>query len=360
MRRIGQMTFPIRIYDLSMSIKTRLKKIDFLRENYRYVKYVWRSIGRLVYYIYDISQCYKYMFWRKCTEKKPMQGSAQLLFQFHKIEKGLCMPGEYRLFAIDPVKDTIMHIQDWQAKGFSEEDPIFLGAVHSLVSYKKRIEEHHLDEKMAILPFVNEALENKSETLNNEFATPIEIEKSQIDEAKCFDEITQLYRVRRSYRDYADKDVGGLMVKNAVHLAQLSPSACNRQPCRVYEVRSLSLKEQLLSHQNGNSGFGHKIPLLLAITSDMRNFFDASERNEPYVDGGLFSMSLIIALQAQGLITCCLNLCVSPKTDKAIHKLLGLDESERPLMFLAVGHPKEKNLVPRSIRRNTDDILTII
>ncbi len=339
-------------------IKEKLKKIDFLRNNYIYAKYFWRSIGKLVYYIYDISHCYKYMFWRKNTEKNPMQGSSQLLFQFHKIEKGLCMPGKYRLFAMNPVKDTIMYIQEWRARGFSEKDPLFIGALHSLDSYKKRIECHQLDKGMTILPLVNKVLEDRAESLNVEqYITPIEITNTEIEEAKCFEELSELYRVRRSYRDYTDKNVDAKIIQNAVQLAQLSPSACNRQPCRVYEARSDTLKEQLLSHQNGNRGFGHKIPVLLAITADMRTFFDASERNEPYIDGGLFSMSLIIALQSQGLITCCLNLCVSPKTDKAIHKLLGIDKSERLLMLLAVGHPKEKNLVPRSIRRNTDEVL---
>jgi nitroreductase len=308
-----------------------------------------------------MTNSYKYMHWWKSKEKLPMQGSAQLLFQFHKIEKGLCMPGEYRIFAVNPVKDTVSAVRDWDKNGFPKNDPILIGALHSLASYRNRIEKYHLDTEGEILPLVEETLNNRDEEIEVEqYATPIEIGTGEIEEAKCFEQIAKLYRVRRSYRDYADKEVEEQAVKSAVQLAQLSPSACNRQPCRVYEIRSAKLRQQLLSYQNGNRGFGHKIPLLLVVTSDMRNFFDASERNEPYIDGGLFSMSLIVALQAQGLITCCLNLCVSPKTDKAIHGLLELDNSERLLMYIAVGYPKEKNLVPRSIRRNVEDILKVL
>jgi hypothetical protein len=48
-----------------------------------------------------------------------------------------------------------------------------------------------------------------------------------------------------------------------------------------------------LSYQNGNSGFGHTVPALFVITSDMRIFEKSGERNQGWVDGGLFAMALV-------------------------------------------------------------------
>jgi hypothetical protein len=37
---------------------------------------------------------------------------------------------------------------------------------------------------------------------------------------------------------------------------------------------------------------------------------------EPALDGGLFLMSFLLALESQGLASCCLNFCVGPQTDR--------------------------------------------
>jgi nitroreductase len=113
----------------------------------------------------------------------------------------------------------------------------------------------------------------------------------------------------------------------------------------------------LISLQNGNKGFGHLIPTLAVITSDSGAFFDASERHEPYIDGGLFSMTLMYALSAKGLATCCLNWCVSPDKDVALRNILPLADSEVVIMLMAIGYPEPDVLVPRSPRKPTANVL---
>jgi nitroreductase len=125
----------------------------------------------------------------------------------------------------------------------------------------------------------------------------------------------------------------------------------------MYLVSDEPLKSRLLSHQNGNRGFGHLVPHVGVITANEACFFDASERHEPYIDGGLFAMSLSLALRAQGVGSCCLNWCVRPKTDRAAHSLLGIARSERIIMLMAIGYPASNTFVPRSPRKSLSDIL---
>jgi nitroreductase len=147
------------------------------------------------------------------------------------------------------------------------------------------------------------------------------------------------------------------LIAQAVSLAQLSPSACNRQPCKVYVAEDEILKNALLSHQNGNSGFGHLAPIIFVVTSNSNHFFGAIERNQPFIDGGLFSMSLLFALQTQGLVSCCLNWCVSPSTDSAVHTLLNIPKSERIIMYIAAGFPVINTTVPKSHRKEISNAL---
>ena len=97
--------------------------------------------------------------------------------------------------------------------------------------------------------------------------------------------------------------------------------------------------------------------MLLIITSDERYFFDASERHQPYIDGGLFAMSLCYALTAQGLASCCLNWCVPPANDRSVHRIAGLASSKRIIMFMAVGYATDNCRVPKSPRRATSEVL---
>lgn len=90
---------------------------------------------------------------------------------------------------------------------------------------------------------------------------------------------------------------------------------------------------------------------------DQTAFFNATERNQPFVDGGLFTMSYLYALSAQGLASCCLNWCVSPNTDKKVHELAKIANSERIVMYVAFGWPADNVSVPKSARKSLDDVL---
>ena len=47
--------------------------------------------------------------------------------------------------------------------------------------------------------------------------------------------------------------------------------------------------------------------MLLIIAMDLKAFVPAHERYQHWIDGGMFSMSIIYALHSLGLSSCCLN-----------------------------------------------------
>jgi nitroreductase len=111
-----------------------------------------------------------------------------------------------------------------------------------------------------------------------------------------------------------------------------------------------------LSHQNGNRGFGYRAQGVLVITSDLRAFVNAGERNQCWVDGGLFAMSVVYALHSLGLGCCMLNWSMEAAADRAMRKEMGIPDSEAVITMTAVGHLKERFKVARSHRRPLHEI----
>lgn len=344
-----------------MKIKEYFRhKLQTCHECYAYyvsVKYRIQCLLSLRYFFYDLRIVKKSMFWGKNEQMELAQLRAKLLFYYHKIEKGLCMPGRHRLFALEVVPQIIHMMNSWKKSNFSVNDPIYQGALNSLQAYLTHLENQKLDPENKILPTIYSFLSNQY-YFGDPADTPILIEKEQLINSVSFSSLYHMYLARRSVRNFESKPVSQEILRHAVAAAQLSPSACNRQPCKVVAVSDESLRASLLAHQNGNTGFGHMAPLLLVVTANADHFFGAIERNQPYIDGGLFAMSLLYALEVHGLATCCLNWCVTPKTDSVVHQLLNLPRSHKIIMFIAVGYPPQQTKVPRSHRKALVDVLS--
>ena len=116
-------------------------------------------------------------------------------------------------------------------------------------------------------------------------------------------------------------------------------------------------KKQVLSCQGGNAGFGETVKGVLVVTTDTSRFFSVGERNQCWIDGGLFSMSLVYALHSLGLGSCCLNWSVEKDTDQKLRRITGIPQSEVVIMMIGVGHLPEKLVVARSMRKPLETIL---
>ncbi len=94
----------------------------------------------------------------------------------------------------------------------------------------------------------------------------------------------------------------------------------------------------MLPLQGGNVGFGHLIKKLLIITADLCAFDGTHERNQGFIDGGMFAMSLLYSIQFHGLGACALNWARALETDLALRSEINIRESNVILMMIGVGH----------------------
>lgn len=159
---------------------------------------------------------------------------------------------------------------------------------------------------------------------------------------------------RHSLRDFDQRPVDDSALRRAVQLATHSPSVCNRQGWHVYKTQDRGTIDKALSFQNGNAGFGHRVPALMIISADLNAFDAAGERFQPWIDGGMFSMSLVWALHAIGLGSCCLNWSKGPRDDRRIRMALNVEAHHSIIMMLALGHPQSTTMVCDSARTPSD------
>lgn len=135
------------------------------------------------------------------------------------------------------------------------------------------------------------------------------------------------------------------------------PSVCNRQAWRVYDLPKSELMASILSCQNGNAGFRDIIPRTLIVACDLRQFVSVGERNQGWIDGGMFAMSLLWTIHAEGLGACALNWSVEKQADEALRKLAPIPDHEIVLMMIAFGHVPESFRVAQSPRKSLGDVL---
>lgn len=276
------------------------------------------------------------------TRRDQMHIKGQLLRKLHSLEKGLSLPpprrvfGEAKMSEIETLVEMLRNSpgDEWvleyarevmaEVKGFNQKDPA------SKDSYPVGGE----GDGVAVISL------DREQVLRSLPASP-----------------ETFFQTRRSVRIFDDRPVSEVLLRRATELAQLAPSVCNRQSGRVRFFSEESSKAAILELQDGNKGFGHRIPTVGIVTSDLHCFHGGHERNQGYVDGGLFAMSLTFALHTLGLGSCMMNWCVAPETDLRLRTLVKIPESEIIITLMAVGNLPESYHVARSRRRPLSEVL---
>lgn len=89
---------------------------------------------------------------------------------------------------------------------------------------------------------------------------------------------------------------------------------------------------------------------------DVRSFVSVEERNEPYIDGGLFTMAFLTALEYESLASCPLNTMMRKQQERDIRELLDIPNYEVLIAFIAIGNVPESIESPISFRYKPEAI----
>lgn len=162
---------------------------------------------------------------------------------------------------------------------------------------------------------------------------------------------------RFSLRNFDDKPIDDGLIEKAVDISRHAPSACNRQPIKVHILRDKTQIEEMNSLQGGTRGFYENIDKLIILTADLSTSLYHKERNQHYVDGGIFAMNLLLALHWLGIGAVILNWATDIKTDKQIYKLTNIAKEETIIIRIAIGSYPKSFKVPRSSKKKVNELL---
>jgi nitroreductase len=299
------------------------------------------------------SQRFARNYARSETHGDQQQLVTRIIFYTHSIEKGLSHEGFRACFGKNAIERLISVLEVYRNKGYSQRDAAFVSALSTLRSYEDRHRSLHIARDQT--PLVNApdwlACAIAKASIRSGGTDAVRHTFGEPSNKRFFDVI----QGRRSVREFDRKPVDRSVVVQAIELATRTPSVCNRQGIRVRVVEDSRLVEDLQSIQGGLTGYPAP-PEFLVVTADIRSFVEAKERNEAFVDGGLFSMSLLLSLEALNLAACPLNAMFTSAQDRTIRKLLQMPDHEVVIMLIAVGNFPSTCEVPHSFRYSGNEI----
>jgi nitroreductase len=270
---------------------------------------------------------------------------SRITAMYHSVERGLALPEPSPSFGARNIAYLIEAIEEY-VRRFGADSSLN-PAVGALDAYLKFHERINVDPpNRAAIEHTLRMLE-PIRSIEGDGGT-LEVSRESIHKATS-NVTADFFLKRHSIRQYSDKEVSEEDIDAAIAMAQKTPAVCNRQECRVYVVHDKNLMTKMLAIQESR-GFNHQINKLLVVTNRLTAFYGVNERNQCWIDGGMFAMSLVLALHSRGLGTCCLNWSKSAPPDRAMRKLLKLPPAEVIIMLMAVGHLPATLSVARSVR----------
>lgn len=293
--------------------------------------------------------------WHKAQNKENV--SNLIMFFSHAIEKGLSH-AEFRPgFGINPLTQLANNLNIWY--NFSNESNTFFNI--GIATSKKYFMRHSKagfdveDRKRLFRPEIIKKIEESTGELGGiDYITKDNRMKFEVS-----DLFVDVVKRRRSLREWDGTTVDLEQIKNAIQIALTSPSVCNRQGSRVHVVTDKQKISESLRLQGGMVGYDLP-PVLLLVTNDISSFSFFTERNQPFIDGGIFEMTLLLGLEFEHLAAVPLHAMLGTRQENEVREVLEIPESEVFISFIAVGNMKSSLLTPRSSRLSVDDITTII
>ena len=283
---------------------------------------------------------------------------ALMMFYSHGFEKGLSRTKGFRAgFGEATMAGLAREMNRWVEEGQSRQDSFFQISAAVLRTYFDRHDALGVDVSQfwrQFSPSVQQEIKKADATLGG--ALPANCVREHLTMLQPQRSFVDVAFGRRSVREFTSETVSDDDIQKAVRIAMQAPSVCNRQPVRVHQFDDADTIRAVLELQGGFRGY--KIPpKLLLVSSELKAMVGAVERNQAFVDGGLFMMLLLLAFEQLGLGTCSLNTAMSYEREESARRILNIPESQVFISFVAVGHYEESVSVPRSARISVEEVL---
>ncbi|MDD3078911.1 MAG: nitroreductase family protein [Paludibacter sp.] len=323
------MNFKQKLADkISRTIPVRL---NILRESYSFCK-------QLVKYNGSVN-----------TNKNIKKMQYTLLRENHVIEKGMSMKNPRKGFGQKKVKALILRLSEYTDKYYATDKEFLLHPISTIHQYIEYTKANNVE--IREIEILYNLLLDKTNYKESELFHSTGIKKAYKKEIlkNCNTTFESLLKSRHSIRYFDSKSPSQSLIEKALNLAQLTPSACNRQAWHTHTFwndKSIDLAKE----QGGCKGFENEIKCSILVTADM-NAFLSYEIHQAYIDGGLYAMNLINALHSLGLGTIPLSCGFYDYKLNNIKKKFDIPSNESLIVLIGIGNLKDEFNVAESSRK---------
>lgn len=281
-------------------------------------------------------------YWRTVTQLG--KSSALLRRNIHRLEKGLIMQPRRELFAESYILETVHCYEKAMAtKNLCTEEKQWASDV--LREYFKAVKETPLTLKARAI-YLGSCRDFGE---SNYFPQP---KSSYARSTISTEQLKTLFIQRRSVRWFLPQEVPEHFIRQAVNMASLAPSACNRQPYEFYIINNAETASNVALCAMGTAGFAENIPCIVAVVGDLSAYPAERDRHCIYIDASLAAMQFMLALETMGLSSCTINWPDIELRERQLSKKLKLDYFQRPVMLIAVGYADPNGGIPYSQKKS--------
>lgn len=285
---------------------------------------------------------------------------ALITMEYHKLEKALALPSPREIYGLVIAKNILNIINDnivLAAQCVADTAT----AVKVLEDYQDRISLVNNEKCVEFAREIEVAIELIKVNIPS-LANFIEDSKGGVVVNNgignhSYEFFSEFMTNRKTIRNFTGAPIKRDIIEKAISIAKYTPSVCNRQPWKTIYIDDKSKIKNALSFQNGNGGFGDTATGLFIITSSYKHFPLSGERNQIWVDGGMFSMSLLLALHSCGIAACALNWGNDSFIDQSAKNSIGISSEDSIIMMIAVGIAPDEYKVCESQRRDTSSFI---
>lgn len=281
---------------------------------------------------------------------------SKITYHYHSIEKGLSNKNFRAGFGKNAFTELFKALDKYLSMGYPTDDERIQQALSTIDAY---IEMH--DSRNFPVVEIKEKYNEYSKLIlkqNRDIAGYGIISYDEIPDYSRLN-FRDLAYSRHSIRDFGKEKIDNQKIMNAIQIATKTPSVCNRQAYKVYQIKNEILLDKVYKLQAGLTTNGENLQQFLLVTCNREYMLDGTERNQTYIDGGMFLMSLVYALTYEQIASCTLNTSFSLEKEKKSRELLEISDSEDLIAFIAIGSYSEENKYAKSPRDTYDRILKV-
>lgn len=266
----------------------------------------------------------------------------------HSIEKGFSNKNP-RPFGINPTNLLIKYVKEYE-RITKERNFSYNMTLTCLNNYCKFFEERKWNDQPQYIKVLNFI---KNRDYNIVDAGTSEYSLNELNKGMKFD-FYDFLKTRHSVRSFNEKKVTDKDIREVINMALLTPSACNRQMIKIYNITDKDKINYINDVAQGVGGFDLKNISYMVITFDINSEYFIGERNQGWFNAGLFSMNLVNAMHNKGIGSCFIQFGNSTGEEDKIKKELNIPDNERIAIFIAYGYYDETTKIPMSTRKNIE------